>query len=653
MRNRSNAFFLVVILTLFGQMIAADSEIILNPANGHTYQRIDALFSWHEAKSYCERLGGYLATMTSWDEDVFISSNLVNTTASWIKYCWLGGTDEEREGTWKWITGEPWGYTHWLPGQPDNCCGGEHYLHCCTPWSDAKPNFWNDLPDAIYKFPLICEWGNQLTVTCPNGGEVWLYGSIHTIKWDKTGTLSTVKIEYTLNGGTNWITIAESAPNTGSYTWTVPSSRSSNCLIRITAPCGKPSDVSDRPFSICPNSPNWVPIEHMQYNMSIYGKAYNRTNLASPGDYIGAFGPGDLSDCRGVGTIDSDGSYFLTVRSNATSSECESITFKLWPLPSGPSIDSSETVRFIPEETYSGFSLHFGIRTQCIPLVCGWNWVSFNAMPSNTSLNSFFGDLLGTIEQIRSQNQSAIYSNGNWIGDLKDMNGINNGMMYKIKAKKASTLTVNGAIIPFNKPLPVCAGWNWVAYLPTLCQPMERALKTIIDKVLQVKSQNQAAVKIGGKLIGDLTQMEPNKGYTILMNTDCVLVYPQGISMPSPKKSSVNARRLPYVLIQGNQYNMTAVGKVLLDGEVLRKSGYDVVGLGPGGDADCRSISPVGTNGSYFATILGDKSGEIITFKLYKRSNKHTYDMSKTLIFQPDSIKKDYDLNFRRGFGEN
>ncbi|MGE5342586.1 MAG: lectin-like protein, partial [Candidatus Omnitrophota bacterium] len=411
MRKGSKIFMFIVVFTLFGQMIVADSEIILNPANGHTYQRFDALFSWKQAKSYCEDLGGHLATITCWDEDVFISRNLVNTSPSWIQYCWLGGTDEEREGVWKWITNETWNYSHWDGGEPSNSHSNEEYLSCYTPWSQHQVNSWNDLPNETWEIPLICEWDNQLTVTCPNGGDVWLFGTVHTLTWNKTGTLSTVKIEYTLNGGTNWITIFESAPNTGSYTWTVPSSRSSNCLIRISAPGGTPSDVSDRPFSLCSNTPNWVPIEYMQYNMVICGKAYNHNNLALRGDYIGAFGPGDLSDCRGVGTIDSDGSYFLTVRSNAPVSDCENITFKLWPFPAGPSIDSSETIRFIPEETYAEFPLHFGIRTQSIPLVGGWNWVSFNAMPSNTSLNSFFGDLLGTIEQIRSQTQAAIYSN--------------------------------------------------------------------------------------------------------------------------------------------------------------------------------------------------------------------------------------------------
>ncbi|MGE5343346.1 MAG: hypothetical protein ACM3SY_17905, partial [Candidatus Omnitrophota bacterium] len=151
--------------------------------------------------------------------------------------------------------------------------------------------------------------------------------------------------------------------------------------------------------------------------------------------------------------------------------------------------------------------------------------------------------------------------------------------------------------------------------------------------------------KIDNRLTGDLKIMEPGKGYVINVNANTVLTYPQGITMAAAAdRASPKEPLIPYTLIKGNKDNMAIFGKVLLDGEAIHGSGYYIIGLGPGGDADCRSISPVGTNGTYFATILGDKNGEIITFKLYNRLNKHNYDMSKTLIFQPDSIRRDHNL---------
>ena len=93
--------------------------------------------SWNDAKTRCEYLNGYLATITSQAEDVFIYQNLVQGYYD----SWLGGTDEATEGNWHWITGETWGYSNWRSSMPDDGCGGEDYLtmHQATgQWNDQR-----------------------------------------------------------------------------------------------------------------------------------------------------------------------------------------------------------------------------------------------------------------------------------------------------------------------------------------------------------------------------------------------------------------------------------------------------------------------------------------------------------------------------------
>ncbi len=393
----------------------------------------------------------------------------------------------------------------------------------------------------------------------------------------------------------------------------------------------------------------WILSEGLQNNMIVYGKAYNGNITAAAGDWIGAFGPGGISDCRAVAPVQSNGNYYMTIGSNENSDE--TITFKLWPLPSGPSIDGSESIEFISNTSYNGFPIHFGSRGQNIALVNGWNWISFNTIPSDTSFNSVFGSLTDKVEQIKSQNQAAIYSGGNWIGDLTDMNGISDGIMYKVKTNQACVLDVTGITVPFNSPLSLITGWNWTAYLPTLNLSVNDAVNTIMTPVNQVKSQTQSVIKIDSTLIGDLTQMEPNKGYLILMNQAGVLTYPHGITtFPISQKRKANGLKASNVIwpvIKGNQYNMVCTGTAYFEGKPINVAGYYLASAGSKGENDGRSLSPINTDGTYFATILGNTNGETIKFKLINSTIGKTYDLAGLLAFQSDTLKTGFNLKAR------
>jgi hypothetical protein len=94
-----------------------------------------------------------------------------------------------------------------------------------------------------------------VTVTSPNGGETWLGGTTLNITWTVTDAnfgATPIAIEYSINGGTNWV-VAANVANTGSYSWTVPNLSSSNCLVKVTATdlAGNiGSDISNAAFTI-------------------------------------------------------------------------------------------------------------------------------------------------------------------------------------------------------------------------------------------------------------------------------------------------------------------------------------------------------------------------------------------------------------------
>lgn len=74
-----------------------------------------------------------------------------------------------------------------------------------------------------------------LSLTSPNGGENWTAESSHNITWNGYG-ITAIDIAYSTNNGSDWITVTTNQmANTGSYSWTVPNTPSSQCKVKISA----------------------------------------------------------------------------------------------------------------------------------------------------------------------------------------------------------------------------------------------------------------------------------------------------------------------------------------------------------------------------------------------------------------------------------
>jgi hypothetical protein len=107
------------------QADAADSAILTWPDNGHQYQYIDAYMDYPEAKAYAEGKGAYLLTLTSAAEADWVQQQLVTPHNHKI---WLGLVQQKAPtpgawgpgSHWRWVTGEPFGYSDWYSPQEPN-----------------------------------------------------------------------------------------------------------------------------------------------------------------------------------------------------------------------------------------------------------------------------------------------------------------------------------------------------------------------------------------------------------------------------------------------------------------------------------------------------------------------------------------------------
>jgi len=129
MKQLLTSTLLLSSFTVAGTASAASTATAVWNTNQHTYTIVtnDSPVTWHEAKAAAELAGGHLATLTSQAELDFVYENLASDSVYWeinndrFIGPWLGATDEETEGEWKWVTGEAWEFTNWANSdQPDN-----------------------------------------------------------------------------------------------------------------------------------------------------------------------------------------------------------------------------------------------------------------------------------------------------------------------------------------------------------------------------------------------------------------------------------------------------------------------------------------------------------------------------------------------------
>ncbi len=122
------------------------------PFQGHHYEVFQQKVGWHEAKRLCEGMGGHLACITSENEQRFVVSYLLQHAHPKFTTCWLGGTDEEKQGIWQWITGEEMTLTSYLLLTDPT----EHYLNL-----RLETGMWEDYREEGERVGdqwFLCEW---------------------------------------------------------------------------------------------------------------------------------------------------------------------------------------------------------------------------------------------------------------------------------------------------------------------------------------------------------------------------------------------------------------------------------------------------------------------------------------------------------------
>ncbi|XP_011491347.2 C-type lectin domain family 4 member E-like [Oryzias latipes] len=108
--------------------------------------------SWDKAREFCRARGADLVVINTKEENAFISKLKK-------QQFWIGLSDRDLEGTWKWVDGSPLTLQFWASNQPDDYDAEED----CGEINFEHPGLWNDTPCKDSAL-LICEKEEMLLV---------------------------------------------------------------------------------------------------------------------------------------------------------------------------------------------------------------------------------------------------------------------------------------------------------------------------------------------------------------------------------------------------------------------------------------------------------------------------------------------------------
>lgn len=124
---------------------AQKDGLAFNPQNQHFYKFVPGKITGTDAQAAATStielgLAGYLASITSEDENNFVAEKIQGDAGGVAQNVWIGASDAAQEGAWKWVGGPDNGVQFWQGCNVAN--GGGPYEGRFSAWAPDEPNNW-------------------------------------------------------------------------------------------------------------------------------------------------------------------------------------------------------------------------------------------------------------------------------------------------------------------------------------------------------------------------------------------------------------------------------------------------------------------------------------------------------------------------------
>jgi hypothetical protein len=270
------------------------------------------------------------------------------------------------------------------------------------------------------------------------------------------------------------------------------------------------------------------------------------------------------------------------------------------------------------------------VTTQTVVLNQGWSWISFNVEATDLNVETIFGSIPQLKILINGAGLFYIPGVINGIGDWNVLEG------YKIYVNANDAVTVTGQKVPYNTPIPLNSGWNFVAYLPEVPIPAETALNSIVSK-LEIAKQDNGKFFIPNT-INTIGNMDVAEGYKIYVNAATTLIYPANglILTKNEMMSKVSLRDTTFHFTfkdnTGESYSIV-IDEATINGQSLEVGDeigvFTSVGLCVGASVWTGTV-PIGLTAwkddNQTSEVDGYTAGDMMKFRIWDASDDKEYN---------------------------
>jgi hypothetical protein len=284
-------------------------------------------------------------------------------------------------------------------------------------------------------------------------------------------------------------------------------------------------------------------------------------------------------------------------------------------------IDSFTTIPAVPPPVLS-----------IIPLTPGWNLISLNIHPQDSTPEFIFSPLKGFV--LTKNNNGQLF----WPAySLNTMGTLHTGQGYKVYLDSIDTIRALGIPIEVTStPIFLTSGWNMIAYLPNSNIPITVALSGITPQITIVKN-NSGQIYWPDFSINTIGDMKPGEGYKISMKAPSVLTYPP----PGLPKQIATTRTMidfpvPQHFLLGNKTGgnatfrasrVTIGGALVADGSEIGAFTNANEIVGAGSVFSGKSVFPIWGGDPLRKEHNGCEPGEKILFRIWTNGKEYPADV--------------------------